>query len=209
MIHLDFSYQNSSLSMRIEVKTKSQIVCLYGRSGIGKTTILNIIAGIKDPQNGLIDIFGKRLFDADNDINISPQLRDVGYIFQDLRLFSHLNVKDNINFGAQQQSYFEEIVDLMDMQGLLYKNIKSLSGGESQKVSIARALVKKPKILLIDESFHAIDSYYRDKLIKRLNNHIIENHMITFLISHQLSDARKYSAEIIKIKNEKGTVVAR
>ena len=209
MIHLDFSYQNSSLSMRIEVKTKSQIVCLYGRSGIGKTTILNIIAGIKDPQNGLIDIFGKRLFDADNDINISPQLRDVGYIFQDLRLFSHLNVKDNINFGAQQQSYFEEIVDLMDMQGLLYKNIKSLSGGESQKVSIARALVKKPKILLIDESFHAIDSYYRDQLIKKLNNHIIENHMITFLISHQLSDARKYSAEIIKIKNEKGTVVAR
>ena len=209
MIHLDFSYQNSSLSMRIEVKTKSQIVCLYGRSGIGKTTILNIIAGIKDPQNGLIDIFGKRLFDADNDINISPQLRDVGYIIHDLRLLSHLNVKDNINFGGQQQSYFEEIVDLMDMQGLLYKNIKSLSGGESQKVSIARALVKKPKILLIDESFHAIDSYYRDKLIKRLNNHIIENHMITFLISHQLSDARKYSAEIIKIKNEKGTVVAR
>ena len=209
MIHLDFSYQNSSLSMRIEVKTKSQIVCLYGRSGIGKTTILNIIAGIKDPQNGLIDIFGKRLFDADNDINISPQLRDVGYIFQDLRLFSHLNVKDNINFGAQQQSYFEEIVDLMDMQGLLYKNIKSLSGGESQKVSIARALVKKPKILLIDESFHAIDSYYRDQLIKKLNNHIIENHMITFLISHQLSDVRKYSAEIIKIKNEKGMVVAR
>ena len=209
MIHLDFSYQNPSLSMQIKVKTKSQIVCLHGPSGVGKTTILNIIAGLKEPHHGFIDIADKRLFDRDKKINIAPQFRDVGYIFQDLRLFSHLSVKDNITFGALKHNNYDAIIDLMDIDELLYKNIRSLSGGESQKVSIARALVKNPKILLIDESFHAIDSYYREKLIKRLNNHIIENHMITFLISHQLSDARKYSAEIIKIKNEKGTVVAR
>jgi ABC-type molybdate transport system ATPase subunit len=119
-----------------------------------------------------------------------------------------LNVKDNITFGALKQNNYNKIIDLMDIHELLDKNIKSLSGGESQKVSIARALVKNPSILLIDESFHAIDKEYRDQLIKKLHHHIIENQIVTFLISHQLSDAKKYSAEIIKIKKEKGIVVA-
>jgi len=209
MIHLDFTYQNTSLSMQIKVKTKSQIVCLYGHSGVGKTTILNIIAGIKEPNHGFIDIADKRLFDRNKKINITSQYRDIGYIFQDLRLFSHLSVKDNITFGALKHNNYDAIIDLMDIDELLNKNIRSLSGGESQKVSIARALVKNPKILLIDESFHAIDKQYRDQLIKKLHKHIIENQIVTILVSHQLSDAKKYSAEIIKIKKEKGIIVAR
>ena len=208
MIHLDFTYQNPSLSMQINVKTKSQIVCLHGHSGVGKTTILNIIAGIREPHHGFIDIAGNRLFDENEDVNIAPQLRDVGYIFQDLRLFSHLSVKDNITFGALKHNNYDAIINLMDIDELLQKNIRSLSGGESQKVSIARALVKNPKILLIDESFHAIDKQYRDQLIKKLHNHIIKNQIVTILVSHQLSDAKKYSAEIIKIKKGKGVVVA-
>lgn len=207
-MHLDFTYQNPSLSMQINVKTKSQIVCLHGHSGVGKTTILNIIAGIKEPHHGFVDITGRRLFDKNEGINIAPQFRDVGYIFQDLRLFSHLSVKDNITFGALKHNNYEEIIELMDIDELLHKNISSLSGGESQKVSIARALVKNPKILLIDESFHAIDKQYRDQLIKKLHNHITENQIVTILVSHQLSDAKKYSAEIIKIKKEKRVVVA-
>jgi len=119
-----------------------------------------------------------------------------------------LNVKDNITFGALKQNNYNKIIDLMDIHELLDKNIKSLSGGESQKVSIARALVKNPSILLIDESFHAIDNQYRDQLIKKLHNHIIKNQIVTILVSHQLSDAKKYSAEIIKIKKEKEIVVA-
>ena len=209
MIHLDFTYQNTSLSMQIKVKTKSQIVCLYGHSGVGKTTILNIIAGIREPNHGFIDIAGRRLFDSNKKINITSQYRDIGYIFQDLRLFSHLSVKDNITFGALKHNNYDAIIDLMDIDELLNKNIRSLSGGESQKVSIARALVKNPKILLIDESFHAIDKQYRDQLIKKLHKHIIENQIVTILVSHQLSDAKKYSAEIIKIKKEKGIIVAR
>lgn len=208
MIHLDFTFQNPSLSMQIKVKTKSQIVCLHGHSGVGKTTILNIIAGIREPHHGFIDIAGRRLFDENEGINIAPQFRDVGYIFQDLRLFSHLSVKDNITFGALKHNNYDAIINLMDIDELLHKNIKSLSGGESQKVSIARALVKNPKILLIDESFHAIDKHYRDQLIKKLHNHITKNQIVTILVSHQLSDAKKYSAEIIKIKKEKGVVVA-
>jgi molybdate transport system ATP-binding protein len=208
MIHLDFTYQNPSLSMQINVKTKSQIVCLHGHSGVGKTTILNIIAGIRELDYGFIDIAGRKLFDKNEGINIAPQFRDVGYIFQDLRLFSHLSVKDNITFGALKHNNYDSIIDLMDIDELLHKNISSLSGGESQKVSIARALVKNPKILLIDESFHAIDKQYRDQLIKKLHNHIIENQIVTILVSHQLSDAKRYSAEIIKIKKEKGIVVA-
>lgn len=208
MIHLDFTYQNPSLSMQINVKTKSQIVSLYGHSGVGKTTILNIIAGIIEPHHGFIDIADRRLFDENEGINIAPQFRDVGYIFQDLRLFSHLSVKDNITFGALKHNNYDAIIDLMDIDELLHKNIRSLSGGESQKVSIARALVKNPKILLIDESFHAIDKQNRDQLIKKLHNHIIENQIVTILVSHQLSYAKKYSAEIIKIKKEKGIVVA-
>ena len=208
MIHLDFTYQNTSLSMQIKVKTKSQIVCLYGHSGVGKTTILNIIAGIKEPNHGFIDIAYKRFFDRNKKINITSQYRDIGYIFQDLRLFSHLSVKDNITFGALKHNNYDAIIDLMDIDELLNKNIRSLSGGESQKVSIARALVKNPKILLIDESFHAIDKQYRDQLIKKLHKHIIENQIVTILVSHQLSDAKKYSAEIINIKKEKGIVVA-
>lgn len=208
MIHIDFTYQNSSLSMQIKVKTKSQIVCLHGHSGVGKTTILNIIAGLKEPHHGFIDIAGRRLFDRNENINIAPQFRDIGYIFQDLRLFSHMNVKDNITFGGLKQNNYDEIIDLMNIHELLHKNMRSLSGGESQKVSIARALARNPKILLIDESFHAIDKQCRDQLIKKLHNHIIENEIIMFLVSHQLSDAKKFSAEIIKIKKEKRTVVA-
>ncbi len=173
--HINFAYQSQpvlkDLNLSIE---KQQITCLLGSSGSGKTSILRLIAGLETPHQGKIFILNE-LASIDGQIIIPPYQRQTGFIFQDLALWPHLNVYQNLAFGLQAQSVqnYEKIIDdtlkLFDLNDKAEKYPHQLSGGQKQLVAIARALVLKPKILLMDEPLTGLDV----KLKKQLLTHIL------------------------------------
>lgn len=148
----------------------SGITALFGRSGTGKTTLVNMIAGLIKPQRGKISINGRVLVDTEAGIFVPPHRRRVGYVFQDARLFPHLNVKHNLLYGrflagsVTDEIGFDQVVDLLGIGGLLERRPATLSGGEKQRVAIGRALLSRPQVLLMDEPLTALDVARRDEL---------------------------------------------
>ena len=150
MIDLNFSYSNPSLKLAIRLQSKAMILGFSGDSGVGKSTLFNIVSGLLEPEKGNIVIDHNVLYDSKSQTNVLPKARNIGYVFQDLRLFPHLNVYQNIKYASTSQQYIDEIIELLELEKVINKDIKLLSGGESQRVAIARSLASDPKILLID-----------------------------------------------------------
>ena len=158
---------------------KSGITALYGPSGAGKTSIINMVAGLIRPDSGSISINGLCLFDSKRGINLPPERRQIGYVFQDGRLLPHISVRANLTYGmhlkpeAQRFVSFDEVVDLLDISHLLDRRPAKLSGGEKQRVAIGRALLTSPAILLMDEPLASLDSARKIELlpfIKKLSH---------------------------------------
>lgn len=148
----------------------NELTVVFGPSGAGKSLTLNILAGLVRPDNGLIRAGDRVFFDSEKRINLPPQERRVGYVFQDYALFPHLTVAKNISFGlsrprgAEARRQVEEMLALMRLDRLGDSYPHQLSGGQKQRVAVARALVTEPSILLLDEPFSALDSAVREKL---------------------------------------------
>ena len=152
------------VNLKIE---KSEIFSLLGSSGCGKSTLLRIIAGFEKPDQGKILLEG-------NDItNLPPYIRPLNIMFQNYALFPHLNVTNNIKFGLKEESFSKqeinnrvnEILNLLELNGLEERKVNEISGGQQQRVALARCLVKKPKLLLLDEPLAALDKQLRLSLI--------------------------------------------
>ncbi|APP07749.1 molybdenum ABC transporter ATP-binding protein ModC [Vibrio harveyi] len=135
------------------------ISALFGRSGAGKTTLINVISGLVTPQQGKVSIGEHVLFDSDVGINLPTHKRRIGYVFQDSRLFPHYSVKGNLLYGVveKDEDYFDKVTELLAIKPLLKRFPISLSGGEKQRVAIARALLSKPNLLLMDEPLASLD----------------------------------------------------
>lgn len=151
------------------------ITVLYGHSGAGKTSIINMLAGILQPDCGRILINGRTLCDTVCGIFVPPEKRNIGYIFQDRRLFPFLSVKDNLLFGRKKQSRqpgrrFDDVVGLLGIGSLLDRKPHTLSGGEEQRVAIGRALLSEPELLLMDEPLSSLDECRRDELIPYIDS---------------------------------------
>ena len=135
----------------------SGVTALFGYSGAGKTSLVNMVAGLSNPDSGQIEMDGRTLFDSVQGINVPPEKRRVGYVFQEARLFPHLSVKGNLAYGMRltpkKDHYvdFDEVVDLLGIASLLSRRPARLSGGEKQRVAIGRALLCSPSLLLMDE----------------------------------------------------------
>ncbi len=185
----------------------NELLCLFGHSGAGKTTLLRILAGLFRPDSGYIAYNGEVWFDSDRKINLSPQQRKVGYMFQDYALFPNMNVRKNIEF-AQQSKNANEVQSLLQHFGLeaLQKQYPSkLSGGQKQRVALARALAAKPNLLLLDEPLSALDEEMRmslqDEILKA--HHMLNS--VTLLVSHDKDEVRKLASKVVLLRN--GTVV--
>jgi molybdate transport system ATP-binding protein len=195
-----------SLDFRVEA---GHFVTLFGRSGVGKTTCLRCIAGLTSPEDGRIVVDGETWFDRRRGIDLPPQQRRVGFVFQDYALFPNLSVRENLGIALENprdQAYVDELMELTGITALARRLPTSLSGGQQQRVALARALARKPKILLLDEPLSALDGEMRS----RLQNEILAIQrrfgVTMLLVSHDLAEVYKLSDEVIVI--ESGSITA-
>lgn len=177
------------------------VTALLGPSGCGKSTGLRAIAGLEKPDQGNISFLHKQWFNSLQGINVSPQQRKIGMMFQDYALFSHLNVMQNIGYGCQSSQYSNDIELWMQRLHISeYKNAypSALSGGQRQRVALARALITRPDLLLLDEPLSAIDVSLRHKIRLELKELVVRTGVPTLLVSHYLEDAR-YLADYVGV----------
>jgi len=190
------------LKVDLEI-AENELLCLFGHSGAGKTTLLRILAGLFNPDRGFISFNGQVWYDSSKKINLSPQQRNVGYMFQDYALFPNMTVRKNIEF-AQKTKNVEEVDTLLSHFGLeaLQKQYPAkLSGGQKQRVGLARALAAKPNLLLLDEPLSALDYEMRLNLQEEiLKAHELLN-SVTLLVSHDKDEVRKLATSVILLRN--------
>lgn len=196
---------------RLEVDaeiTEGNLITLYGESGAGKTSILRMLAGLLQPERGYLKVGEEVWYSAEEKINLSPQQRKIGIVFQDYALFPNMTVRQNLEFALdknQDKRVIAELVDLIELGDLQYRRPETLSGGQKQRVALARALVRRPKLLLLDEPLSALDKAMRDKL----QNYILKLHrnfnLTTFLVSHEVKEVFKMSNEVWVLKDGKIT----
>ncbi len=182
-----------------------KVLALVGPSGSGKTTVLRCIAGLFKPDEGLIKSHKKTWFDHKNNISISPQQRHVGMVFQNYALFPHLNVIQNIAIGMKNNSLsINELMAMVNLQGLESRMPKTLSGGQQQRVALARALAREPKVLLLDEPFSAVDQVTRRKLRLELLKLIRKLKIPIILVTHDLDEAAMLGDNLCLLHNGSG-----
>jgi molybdate transport system ATP-binding protein len=200
---------NGPLDALFELEiTHGELLTLFGPSGAGKTTLLRMIAGLEQPDSGTITVDGTIWFDSVKKINLPPQKRSIGFVFQDYALFPSMSVRQNLLFAASSdssKSFVDELLELTELTHLRDRRPESLSGGQKQRVALARALVRKPKILLLDEPLSALDSTMRLKLQDELALIHTRMGITTLLVSHDIAETVKLSNRLAQI--EAGKIV--
>ncbi len=188
------------------------ITILFGPSGAGKTTLLNSIAGLTKPDQGRIVLGNKVLFDAGLATNLPPKQRGVGYVFQDLALFPHLNVESNVAYGlagvsaAERKKRMESVLEALGISHLRKRRPAELSGGERQRVALARALVTQPSILLLDEPLAALDLPVRMKIADDLRRSIQALPIPVLYVTHSRDEVFMLGERMLVI--ERGRIIA-
>lgn len=178
------------------------VLALVGPSGCGKSLTLRCIAGLTKPDQGTIEIAKQVYFDSAQGINLPPQQRNIGFLFQNYALFPHLTVQQNIAYGISnwpkenQNQKIRELVQLVRLEGLEGRYPSQLSGGQQQRVALARALAREPKLLLLDEPFSALDGSTRGKLQRELRTLLNELKIPTVLVTHDLEEAYSFGDQI-------------
>lgn len=196
-----------SLDASLEV-AEGEFVALFGASGVGKTTLLRCIAGLEQPEQGSIVVRGETWLDSAARLNLPPQQRRVGYMFQDYALFPNMTVRGNLEFALRKgadQKRINELLELMALGELQHRKPDSLSGGQKQRVALARALISEPRLLLLDEPFSALDAEMRSRLhdeILRLQKHF---GITTVIVSHDVSEVCKLTSRVMMM--EAGCIV--
>lgn len=191
------------INLKVNKKiNKGDFLTLFGKSGSGKTTLLRILAGLETPQSGKIIVDKEIWFDSSKKINLAPQKRDVGFVFQDYALFPNMSVKKNLEFALKNKNEIkkvDEILEIMEIKNLSNMKPELLSGGQKQRVALARTLMTNPKILLLDEPLSALDTTMRLKLQDELSLIHQKFNITSILVSHDISEVFKLSNRVFKI----------
>ena len=200
----------------IAFETDQTPLGILGASGAGKSLILRCIAGLDTPDKGFIVLNGRVLFDSEERINLPPRDRACGFLFQNYALFPHLTVAENIAFGIPAGKSKEEIKQeierqliAVDLPGMGDRYPVEISGGEQQRIALARAKASKPGIMLLDEPFSALDTYLRDKQEKLLRNNLIHYQGVTLFITHNLEEAYRVCPNLLVLDRGKAIAYGR
>jgi len=212
MIEFDFQRNQGDFNLDIKCGLESPVVGLFGASGAGKSTLLNMIAGLVKPQSGQLNIDGECLFDSERGIDVPLHQRCIGVVFQDSRLFPHLDIRDNLNYGfdllptKDRRFSVKQIVDLLEIGHLLAQKPHQISGGEKQRVSLGRALLTSPRLLLLDEPLASLDVRLKHQILPFLRRIKDEIHIPMIYVSHAIDEILYLTSEIIII--EQGQLLA-
>lgn len=189
----------------------SGVVALFGPSGCGKSTTINIVAGLARADRGEVALNDSVLLDTERGIDVPAEKRRIGYVFQDARLFPHLNVAANLKYAerrARKPGYvtIDEVMSLLDLEGLMSRRVHRLSGGERQRVAIGRALLTQPKLLLLDEPLAALDRERREEVLPYLESLRDQLAIPMVYVSHQFDEVLRLATHIVLMQS--GAVTA-
>ncbi len=199
-LSLNFQKRLGSFDLTIDCVLNQKVTAFLGASGSGKTTLLNCISGTLTPDRGQILFGNETLYDSDSRINIAPEKRRIGYVFQEGHLFPHLTVKQNIGYGQpktvqKNENNVSQILDILEISDLLERYPKQLSGGQRQRVAVARAINMQPSILLMDEPLASLDRGLKNRIIPYLYN-IKQTYEIPILyVTHAISEVMALADE--------------
>src|SRR5262245_12599730 len=209
MLRIEVERRVGGFAMRVAFETDAQVTALFGRSGAGKTSLVNMIAGLTQPDRGRIEVDGQVLFDAATGINVPAELRRVGYVFQEGRLFPHYTVRRNLLYGHERipegERYvrFDQIVQLLGLDDLLGRRPGDLSGGEKQRVAIGRALLACPKILLLDEPLASLDGHRKNEILQYIELMRAEIRIPVIYVSHAVEEVVRLADTVVLMSNGK------
>ena len=210
-VSLDKRRDGFSLQVAFDAPTPG-IVALFGRSGCGKSTTIDLIAGLLDPDAGHVRLNGTALVDTSANLSVSAQRRRIGYVFQDARLFPHRSVTGNLRYGlkrakgVEHRIGFDDVVALLGLESLLARRPNQLSGGERQRVALGRALLSQPQLLLLDEPLASLDSARREEVLPYLEALRDRLSIPMIFVSHQFDEVLRLATHVVLL--DQGKVAA-
>ena len=210
MLEVDLSLQRQDFRLQAAFEAPTPgVIALFGRSGCGKTTLVNLIAGLIGQGTGRIHLDGETWLDSAQRLRVPAERRRIGYVFQDARLFPHYSVRGNLLYGAPRApraGLFDDVVSLLGLQSLLARRPNALSGGERQRVALGRALLAEPRLLLLDEPLASLDQSRREEVLpflERLRDHFS---LPMVYVSHQFDEVLRLATHLVVM--EQGRVAA-
>jgi molybdate transport system ATP-binding protein len=212
MLAVDVQKRLGEFSISARFDTAAGATGLFGPSGAGKTTLVNMIAGLVRPERGRIVLDETVLFDAAARVDIPAHRRRVGYVFQEGRLFPHLTVRGNLDYGrrmcglAADMAEMKRVVGLLDIEALLDRRPGKLSGGERQRVAVGRALLMHPRLLLLDEPLASLDTARKQEILPYLERLRDESGVPMVYVSHHSGELRRIATSVVRL--DAGKVVA-
>ena len=205
---IDVELNRGDFKLAVAFHAEAGLTALFGPSGAGKTSVLNMIAGVLPPARGRIVADGQVLFDSAARIDLKPEVRRVGYIFQDARLFPHLSVEANLLYGykltkATRYAVPDQIIALLGIGPLLARTPRALSGGEQRRVAIGRAILASPRLLLMDEPLASLDDARKQEILPYIERLRDEVKIPILYVTHARAEVDRLAATVIKIENGK------
>jgi molybdate transport system ATP-binding protein len=212
MLRVDVSKRLGEFAIEASFANEGRVTGLFGASGAGKTSLINMIAGLLRPDRGVIAIDGETLDDTSTRTHVAAYRRRIGYVFQDARLFPHLDVRGNLDYGrrmnrlAQDGVLWRRVTELLDIGDLLDRRPGKLSGGERQRVALGRALLSQPRLLLLDEPLGSLDEERKEEILPYLVRLRDEASIPLVYVTHTPAEVRRIATTVVRLDD--GRVVS-
>ena len=212
MLELRINHRLGDFTLNVDVSCRYEATAIFGPSGAGKTTLLNSIAGLIHPDEGEIAVDGDTLFSSEQQVNLPPEQRRVGYVFQDDLMFPHLSVEDNLRFGYartppnERRLEIDLIVELLEIGSLMGRQPQHLSGGERQRVALGRALLASPRLMLMDEPLASLDQGLKSRIIPYLRHIRADLRIPILYVSHSVAEILELTGQVLVL--DRGRAVA-
>ena len=207
MLELSIRHRQGDFHLDIDLAAGPGVTALFGPSGSGKTSIINMVAGLTRPDAGRIAVAGRVLFESASGIDVPPEKRRLGYVFQEGRLFPHLSVRSNLTFGwrlvplAERSVDFDAVVEVLGIGHLLDRQPAGLSGGEQQRVAIGRALLASPRILLMDEPLASLDTARKAEVLPFIAQMARRFRLPILYVSHAMDEVLRLADTLVLMEN--------
>lgn len=212
-LDVDIRHRQGAFTLRAKFHSGGRLTALFGRSGAGKTTLVNAIGGLVRPSKGRIAVNGRVLLDTERQIDVPVHRRRIGYVFQEGRLFPHLTARQNLLFGRwftprrERDADFENVVSLLGIGHLLARRPATLSGGEKQRVAIGRALLADPLLLLMDEPLASLDETRKAEIYPYIERLRDEGRVPIVLVSHSVAEIARLATSVVVLSDGEVTAV--